>query len=216
MKSRTGTAVAVAATVVVAAVALLGSGGSPDAPQQGAEVAGAPAAPVSAPAARSEAARVGCRARSEANFPGGFTSRRNLVVGPLALIGAANTDAETVRRSGGNKFPLLVRAGHTVTIRVAARARREAGLAYGRLPQGKVTLRDTRRSLTFVTCRPGRPPRRYRPNGPSASSADGVAVTFWSGAVLTRGPSCIPLEIYLDDAASPKRVGLSLGRRCER
>lgn len=128
-------------------------------------------------------------------------------MGPLVLIGGTYTDASTVREFGGNKFPLLVKAGHTVTVQVAPRGRRVAGLAYGPLPEGETLMRDTYTSVTFVACRPG---------GPSGSSADGVAVTFWSGFVLTRNPACVPLNVYVDNEPSPRHVGLSLGRRCPR
>jgi len=101
-----------------------------------------------------------------------------------------------------------------VTVRLARGERRVAGLAYGPLPQGETKLRDTYPSVTFVACRPGRPSRRYSPDGPSGSYADGVAVTFWSGFVLTRAPACIPLDVYVDGATSPRRVGLALGSRC--
>jgi hypothetical protein len=147
-------------------------------------------------------------------LPGAFTDRRNLVAGPLVLVGGASTDASTVREFGGNKFPLLVKAGHTVTVQLAPRARRIAGLAYGPLPQREVKLPDTYQAVTFAACRPGRPSRRYRPDGPSGSFADGVAVTFWSGFVLARAPTCVGLDVYVDDERSPRRVGLALGRRC--
>jgi hypothetical protein len=158
--------------------------------------------------------RADCSTRSEASFPGAFTNPRNLVVGPLVLVGGGYTDAGTVREYGGNKFPLLVRAGHIVTVRLDRRRRRVAGLAYGPLPQGEVKLRDAHRQVTFVACRPGKPSERYSPAGPSASVAGGVAVTFWSGFVLTRAPACIPLDVYVDAARRPQRVGLALGRRC--
>jgi hypothetical protein len=165
--------------------------------------------------ARRAGARENCSTRSEASFPGAFTDAANLVVGPLVLIGGASTDASTVREFGGNKFPLLVKAGHTVTIRLALQPPQVAGLAYGPLPQGRETkLRDTYRSVTFVACRPGKATRRYRPNGPSGSYADGENVTFWSGSVLTRAPACLPLDVYIDGASSPQRVGLALGRPC--
>ena len=70
-------------------------------------------APASSPATDLRTAREDCSTRSEANFPGGFTSPRNLVVGPLVLIGGAYTDPATVRKFGGNKFPLLVKADET-------------------------------------------------------------------------------------------------------
>jgi hypothetical protein len=70
-----------------------------------------------------------CSTQSGAGFPHAFTSRDNLVVGRLAMIGAGTfTDAQTVREFGGNKFPLLVAAGHTVTIEVT---HRYSSLAYG-------------------------------------------------------------------------------------
>jgi hypothetical protein len=176
----------------------------------------APTSPRAPPAVPPAAAHEDCTTRSEANFPGAFTDRRNLVVGPLVLVGGAYTSASTVREFGGNKFPLLVKAGHTVTLAIAPRARRVAGMAYGPLPEGEVTLRDTHRAVRFQACRPGRASRRYRPEGPSSSYADGVPVTFWSGFVLARAPACVPLDVYVDDEPSPRHVGFSLGRRCGR
>ena len=217
MSGRSGAAIASAAVVAAIALVLVFSEGSTTSPAPREASTGTNRlTPASSQAASLESAREDCSTRSEANFPGAFTSPRNLVVGPLVLIGGAHTDARTVREFGGNKFPLLVKAGHTVTVRLARPEATAAGLAYGPLPQGETKLRDTYRSVTFVACRPGRASRRYSPNGPSGSRADGVAVTFWSGFVLTRAPACIPLDIYLDDAPSPKRIGLPLGRRCDR
>ena len=67
---------------------------------------------ASSPAAGFRRARLDCSTRSEANFPGAFTSPRNLVVDPLVLIGGAYTDASTVRQFGGNKFPLTAGPGN--------------------------------------------------------------------------------------------------------
>jgi hypothetical protein len=125
-----------------------------------------------------------CSTRSEASFPGAYKNRRNLVVGPLALIGGRTyTTARTVREVGGQKFPLLVKPGHRVTIQVAR----------GRLAYGE-HHRDARR-VTFVACRHGGP-------------------TFWSGFVLTAAPACIPLSFSVDGASAPRRARLELGRRC--
>jgi hypothetical protein len=142
-----------------------------------------------------------CATRSEARFPGAFSSRRNLVVGPLALIGAGGT-AWWGRTVGGNKFPLLVRAGHRVTLELSARTRTFAGLAYGPLPQGQTKLRDAHRIVTFIAC-----PRGRR----SGSSADGQPVTFWSGGVLARSPRCVPLLVWIDAARSPRRAVIRFG-----
>jgi hypothetical protein len=148
-----------------------------------------------------------CATRSMADFPGAFASGRNRVVGPLALMGGGVfTDAETVRRFGGNKFPLLVRAGHTVTLAIAPAARRTVALGYGPLPQGEVTRRDGHARVTFVAC---------RPDQRSGSRADGLAVTFWSGSLLADTPLCVPLDVWVDDEPR-RRVSIALGRRCGR
>lgn len=148
-----------------------------------------------------------CARQSGATFPGAFTSRRNLVVGPLALIGAGGTPRfvwDSTGNEGFQKFPLLVRSGHRVTVELSPRTRRGAGLAYGPLPQGETHLRDTHRVVTFIACRGAEP---------SASRADRRPVTFWSGGVLARSPRCMPLLVWIDDAASPRRAVIRLGVR---
>jgi hypothetical protein len=212
MRTRSGAAIAGAAVVAAVAFIVVLSGGSsgPAAPRP---VAADNDPPAPAPS-RPRGALEDCSTRSEANFPGAFTSPDNLVVGPLVLVGGTYTDPATVREFGGNKFPLLVEAGHTVTVRLAPGAPTTVGLAYGPLPEGETRLRDTYRSVTFVACRPGRASQRYSEDGPSGSYADDVAVTFWSGFVLTRVPACVPLDVHVDDEPSPRRVGLSLGSRC--
>ncbi len=145
-----------------------------------------------------------CSTQSGASFPGAFTNRRNLVVGPLALIGAGGTPVFVGGSFGGQKFPLLVKAGHRVTVELSRRTRLGAGLAYGPLPQGKVRLRDAHRVVTFIACR-----RDER----SLSSADGRLVTFWSGGVLARSPRCVPLLVWVDDEPSPRRAVIRLGVR---
>jgi hypothetical protein len=111
---------AAAASVVTAAVLL---------------VAGALQATDAPSATQPPGAREDCSTRSGANFPRAFTDPDNLVVGPLVLVGGAHTSEGTVRRFGGNKFPLLVKQGHTVTVALSRRARETAALGYGRLPQ---------------------------------------------------------------------------------
>ena len=216
MQLRAGVAIAGAATVAAGALALVVAGGSPaPAAPQPAATHTRPATPRPSARTRFGGAREDCSTRSEANFPGAFTDARNLVVGPLVMTGGTYTDAETVHEFGGNKFAVLVKAGHVVTVRLVARAPSLAGLAYGPLPQGETTHGDTYRSVTFVACRPGKASRHSSPtDGPSGSSADGTSVTFWMGFVLTRKPVCLPLEISVDDERSPRHARLGLGRRC--
>ncbi len=148
-----------------------------------------------------------CSTRSEASFPGAFTDAQNVVVGPLVLIGAAYTPPSTVREFGGNKFPVLVRAGHRVTVALSRHTRRVAGLGYGPLPEGvELSPRHGHPVVTFTACEPGEP---------AGSSADGQPVTFWSGFVLTRSPQCVPLEVWVDDEPSPHGRALRMGAsRC--
>ena len=148
-----------------------------------------------------------CSTRSQASFPGAFTDPHNVAVGPLVMVGAAYTPPSTVREFGGNKFPVLVRAGHRVTIALPRSARPAVGLGYGPLPEGaELSPRDGHRAVTFIAC------RRRKASG---SAAGGQAVTFWSGFVLTRSPRCVPLEVWVDDERAPRRTRLRMGvRRC--
>ncbi len=147
-----------------------------------------------------------CSTASFAEFPRAFTSSRNLRVGPLVMTGAAG-NAGWASSYRGNKFPLLVRNGHRVTLELSTRTRRSAGLAYGPLPQGETPLRDTHRVVTFIAC-----PRDKN----SGSNADGEPVTFWSGGVMSRSPRCVPLRIWIDAKPSPRRAVIRLGvDRCK-
>ncbi len=188
---------ALAAGAALAAVAALAFGllGSPD------------PSPAADPRAQPGAVQTGCSHQSGHRFPQDtYTDKRNRVAGPLALIGGGTfTDAATARRFHGNKYPLLVRVGHTVTLSVPASARRTVSLGYGPLPQGEsLDGLDGHHTVTFVACTPDQVAR---------SSADGP-VTFWSGFVLVREPACVVLDVYLDGATRPRRVKIELGRRC--
>ena len=155
---------------------------------------------------RPHGAIANCATQSGASFPGAFRSSRNLVVGPLALIGAGGTPLfawDSTGKEGFQKFPLLVKENHRVTIELSPTARRGAGLGYGPLPEGETHLRDTHGVVTFIACRTGK----------SASKADGRPVTFWSGSVLARSPRCVPLLVWVDDQPSPRRAVIRLGVR---
>lgn len=207
MTARRGTAIASTAVATAVAVTLVTSdrAETADAPKQTATATAT--LTTSRPAARERPPGVvaDCLRQSGASFPGAFTNPRNLVVGPLALIGAGGTPVFT-QSFGGQKFPLLVRAGHRVTVELSRRTRLGAGLAYGPLPQGQVRLRDAHRVVSFIAC---------RRDGGSRSRADGRPVTFWSGGVLARSPRCVPLLVWVDAEPSPRRALIRLGvRRC--
>jgi hypothetical protein len=141
-----------------------------------------------------------------ADFGPAFGDPSNLTVGPLLLVGGAEETAEAVVLAhDGQKFPLLVRAGHTVTVRLPRSVRQRAGLAYGSLPEGRVKVSDAYDSIRFIAC---------NRDEPSGSKAEGP-VTFWSGVVMTRVPQCLPLDVYVDGETMPRRVEIALGAGCE-
>jgi hypothetical protein len=158
------------------------------------------------PKTSSKAVTLDCSMRSMANFGPAFTDPRNLVVGPLLLVGGAEAASEAlIVAHEGQKFPLLVQAGHTVSVSVPAEARGFAGLAYGRFPEGEIRARDAHDEITFVAC------DRDEPSGSKA----GGPVTFWSGFVMTSVPTCLPLDVYVDGASTPRRVEMALGADCD-
>ncbi|MDQ5808239.1 MAG: hypothetical protein M3320_06140 [Actinomycetota bacterium] len=165
-----------------------------------AALAAAALAGFSSPVEEPRAPTVRCEDRSEGAFPP-FASGRNLVVGPLALAGAgALTPEETVREFGGNKFPALVLNRHRVTVQVVSGGAR---LTHGPRPDGPMTLEEGDRTMTFVACR-----RRL------GSRAGRRRVTFWSGFVLTPGPQCVTLRVWVDRSRLPRRAAIPLGREC--
>ena len=122
-----------------------------------------------------------------------FRSRWNLVVGPLAMKGAAATPAYYSESFGGNKFPLYVKGGHRVTVELSRHARRGAGIAYGPFPERRpLDVSDGYRVVTFIACR---------------------RASFWAGGVLVRSPRCVPLRVWVDDEPSPRRAVIRLGVR---
>jgi hypothetical protein len=148
-----------------------------------------------------------CRSRSEADFARPFEDPHNLVVGPLVLVGGSEfTPPSVVRSVKGQKYPVLVRAEHRVLIVVPQEARRFAGLAYGPLLQGEITLQEAHKAVTFIAC---------AADEPSYSGVEDTvgATTFWSGFVVAHEPHCVPLDVYVDAEASPRRLVLELGVR---
>ena len=146
-----------------------------------------------------------CARQSIASFPDAFTSRDNLVVGPLAMIGARREMTPAgAREFGGTKYPLLVRAGRTVTVAVA---KRSASLFYASRGGGVLTrteVADGHRAIRFQSCGPS----------DAESDADGDPVTFWSGFVVVAEPMCVRLRVWVGESRAPRRAGIPIGRRC--
>ena len=154
--------------------------------------------PVGAPAT--------CRHQSSADFP---KSARDVVVGPLVLIGArAYSPPDAIRTLGGQKYPAVLLAGHRATVELSRAARRSASLLYAddhwNMPDGTRTVGDGHRVVEFRGC----------PRHRAGSSYDGRRATFWSGFVLTTVPRCLTLRVWIDDERTPRRARLPLGKRC--
>ena len=194
--TRRGTAIA--STVVAAAVAVgLATSGRAE-----------PADSAKASRERPRGAVEDCLGIS--GFGGGlreFALRRNLVVGPLALLRAGRTLAYVGSDEGiGNKLFVVVKGGHRVTLELSRRIRRGAGLGFGFGPnQGEVRLRDTRRVVTFIACRRGEYPYRSPPRG--------WPVSGWVGFLIARSPRCVPLLVWVDDEPTPRRAVVRFGVR---
>ena len=164
----------------------------------GVAVAGASRRPEGAPAT--------CRHQSSAGFP---KSSRDLVVGPLVLIGArAYSPPNVIRTFGGQKYPAVVLAGHRVAVALSRAARRSTSLLYAddhrNMPDGRRTVGDGHRVVEFRAC----------PRQRAGSSYDGRKATFWSGFVLTAVPRCLKLRAWIDDERTPRRARIPVGKRC--
>jgi len=163
----------------------------------GGAVAAEPRRPQGAPAT--------CRHQSSAGFP---KSARNLVVGPLVLVGAREySSPEVIDAFGGQKYPALVLAGHRVSIELSRSVRRTSLLYaddHWRLPDGERTVGDGHRVVDFRACATGRGLSRYGRR----------KATFWSGAILTTVPRCLTLRIWVDDERTSRRARIPLGKRC--
>jgi hypothetical protein len=166
----------------------------------GVSAAGAAEAPQ-----RPQGAPATCRHQSYADFP---RSGGDLVVGPLALVGARRfSSAATIAEFGGQKYPAVVQAGHRVTVEIPRGIRRTSLLyADDHLggPAGERRVRDGHRVVTFRACDRARAGSRYR----------GRKATFWSGFVLTTVPRCLTLRVWVDDVRRPRTARIPLGRRC--
>jgi hypothetical protein len=184
MNSRPG--VAIAATAIVVAAALAASSGA------------------ASPNERPRGLLLDCSTQSGRG--GGlrqFTSRWNLVVGPLAMRGATGPEPDRVSLEpfGGDKFQVYLKGGHRVTLELPRVARRGAGLVYGQRPSGRYGYRV----ITFVACQRGESESEGR------STAEGWPVSFWAGGILARSPRCVPLRIWVDDESSPRSAVIKIG-----
>ena len=208
MSARRG--IAIASTALAVATILAASGAQATSGRAGTafQAIQTPVSGVSRPAARERPRGVveDCSGRSGfGESLRDFSLRRNLVVGPLALLRAGRT-LDYAPAVSGNKLFVVVKGGHRVTLELSPRTRRDVGLVFGRFPSASVSLREARRVVTFRACRRGR----------AAEPFDGWPVSGWVGFLLARSPRCVPLLVWVDDEPSPRRTVVRFGvRSCE-
>ena len=164
----------------------------------GAALAATPRPPEGAPAT--------CRHQSSAGFR---SSAHDLAVGPLRMIGAREyVSPAVIARFGGQKYPMVLLAGHRVTVELPRAVRSTTSLFYAddhwKQPDGERTVGDGHGVVAFRACTAAR----------AGSSYDGRDATFWSGFVLTTAPRCLKMRISIDDEPTPRRVSIALGKRC--
>lgn len=156
------------------------------------------------PNERPQGVVVGCRSQSEYDFADAYTNPDNIVVGPLVITNAVYTEPETIREFGGDKIFVLVQPGHRVTLALSQETYRIASLGYGPMPQEvELTSQDGHRVVTFRPCSARR----------AWSSAGGKPVTFWSGFMLTDTFFCMPIDVWVDDEPTPRKITLGMGVR---
>ena len=109
-----------------------------------------------------------------------------------------------MREVGGQKYPALVAAGHTVKLAISRRARRTHALTCADDVHGTRTLEEGVRVVTFEACSARR----------ADSDASGRKVTFWSGFILASAPACLRVKAWIDGARTPRRARIPIGRRC--
>lgn len=132
-----------------------------------------------------------------------YRLRRNLVVGPLAILHAGVT---LPWWDNGQKLFVEVKGGHRVTLEFSRQTRRDAALGFVAPRDGITwTVRNGRRVVTFVACR-----RRERP---AIDNPDGWPVTGWVGGINATSPRCIPLLVWVDDEPTPRRAVIPYGVR---
>ena len=124
---------------------------------------------------------------------------------PLVLVGGRSfTPAAAVERTGGAKYAALVAAGHSARIALSRRARAGAALTYADSAHGARAVADVVRVVRFERCS----------SAGAKSRSGGRRVSLWSGFILTSGPRCVRLKVWIDGSSRARRARIPIGRRC--
>jgi hypothetical protein len=143
----------------------------------------------------------GCRHQSLAGFPHAYRNPDNVVVGPLAFVGAlrnGDDSPQSVEHIGGIKSPAVLRPGHTARVSISPGSRSNVRLQYGPGERrDDAVFASLPHTVRFTSC------SRRR----AGSRVDGRRVTFWSGFYAIRdAPTCIGVDISIDGRRAHHRV----------
>ena len=130
-------------------------------------------------------------------------SRRDVAIGPLALIGARYNANR--RRDGfgghGYKLPVTLLANKRATLSVPPRWRGKVGLIYTLADQRRAWEKGVRgapRAVRFDAC----------------ASAEPRARSGWPGGIVVDRPRCATLIVRVAGEIDEFRARVPLGRRC--
>jgi hypothetical protein len=157
---------------------------------------------LAAPAQAKGLPEVGCEQHIEGDGPITADRARDVVRGPLALLGGRVVQRHRMPMGPGQmRLGVLLAAGHRATVEVAPESREDVALQH-RLDRSG---RPPEMTLDFVPCDPATP--RFGGEGTVGPA------TAWGGGLLVRERTCARLLVWVDEQRLPD-VRLPLGMPC--
>jgi hypothetical protein len=142
-----------------------------------------------------------CGTRGDSNRPAQPPASGAITVGPLVIWPSVRmpTGLTTIQAwPYATKAPVLVRARARVTLAIAPEAVGLAGLWKMKGGYGS--------AVRFLACREREPSRGYR-------GTVGRYTEFPFSFALTTPSTCVPMDVWVDGRASPRRVVVPVGKR---
>jgi hypothetical protein len=134
---------------------------------------------------------------------GAGVGRRDVVIGPLALVGALDNAARRRNAFGGHgyKIPATLPVGQIATLKVPPRWHGKVGLIFTQADQARAWeqgVRNAPRAVRFTACA-----------GSEAGTRSG-----WPGGIVVDRPRCPTLVVRVIGSSERHRARVPLGRRC--
>lgn len=153
-----------------------------------------------APATAAAATAVPCDSGAS---EGAGVGRRDVVIGPLALVAARNNADRRRTAFGGHgyKIPATLPVGQIATLKVPPRWHGKVGLIFTQADQARAWEKGVRgapRAVRFTACA-----------NPEAGTRSG-----WPGGIVVDRPRCPMLVVRVVGSSERHRARVPLGRRC--